>query len=524
MTGEGRPRPLVLVVIDGFGLGRGDPTVDAIAAARMPHWRRLVERWPHARLGASARSVGLPDGQMGNSEVGHLNLGAGRPVLQDYPRIDAAIEDGSFFENPALLHAVHRAATSGARLHLIGLVGPGGVHSHDRHAVAIAELAWRGGARDVVVHGLLDGRDTAPRSADEFLPDLARRLSGVHPEARIATIGGRYYAMDRDKRWERTRAGYDAIVHGDGLHAESPEAALAAAYARGENDEFVRPTIIDGLDGRVRDGDVVIHFNFRADRARQLIHALADGDSFGFFDRGDRPRDLLVVTMTEYEEGLAVEVAFPPVVVTSLAEVFSGLGWRQFHVAETEKYAHVTYFFNGGVEQPWPGEDRRLVQSPKVATYDLQPEMSAAGVTDALVEAIESGAYDFIVANYANPDMVGHTGVWDATVRACEFVDGCIERVATAVLAVDAASVEGGGHGALLCITADHGNADQMRDTDGNPVTAHSLNPVPLLLAGSAARDLRLHDGVLADVAPTLLGLVGVPVADGMTGRSLVDS
>jgi len=458
---------------------------------------------------------------MGNSEVGHLNLGAGRPVPQDYPRIDAAIEDGSFFTNPALLHAARRAA--GHRLHLIGLVGPGGVHSHDRHAVAIAKLAHDQGAQDVVVHGLLDGRDTPPRSADGFLPDLAARLVEAHPGARIGTIGGRYYAMDRDKRWERTKRGYDAIVHGEGLHAPSVAVALADAYARGENDEFVVPTVIDGVDGRVRDGDVVIHFNFRADRARQLIHALTEGDAFTAFDRGRRPLDLLVVTMTEYEEGLDVEVAFPPIVVTSLAQVFSKLGWRQFHVAETEKYAHVTYFFNGGVEQAWPGEDRLLVPSPKVATYDLQPEMSAAGVADALVEAIRSGTYDFIVANFANPDMVGHTGVWDATVRACEFLDGCIDRVASAALDVDRASVESGGDGALLCITADHGNADEMRDAEGHVVTAHSLNPVPILLVGSTARGLRLRDGVLADVAPTVMELVGVPPADGMSGHSLVE-
>lgn len=527
----------MLVVIDGFGIG-AHPADDAITGARMPAWRALLSAWPHSRLGASAESVGLPPRQMGNSEVGHLNLGAGRPVVQDLPRIDAAIADGSFFTNPVLVGAMERAAMSGRRLHLVGLVGPGGVHSHDRHAVALAELAQRHGVQEVLLHGLLDGRDTPPRSAAEFLPDLERRLTGAHPGARIATIGGRYFAMDRDQHWERIRQGYDAIVHGFGHHAPTATAGLEAAYARGENDEFVQPTVIDAAPGSpagadtpdgagahtelVRDGDTLIHFNFRADRARELTHALVDGDEFSDFDRGQRPRNLDVITFTEYEEGLA-NPAFPPLVVTSLAEVFSGLGWHQFHVAETEKYAHVTYFFNGGVEAAWPGEDRRLVPSPRVATYDLQPEMSAAAVTDALVEAIASDRYDFIVANYANPDMVGHTGVWGAAVRACEVVDGCIDRVARAVLDVDAKRVRAGGRGALLAITADHGNADLMRDADGNPVTAHSLNPVPFLLAGAAARGIQLHDGILSDVAPTLLDLLGQPLAPGMTGRSLIE-
>ncbi len=372
-----RPRPLVIVVLDGFGIGTR-PDADAIAAARMPVWRSLLEKWPHARLDASGEAVGLPGGQMGNSEVGHLNLGAGQPVIQDLPRIDAAIADESFFDNAALLDAI-RSAAGGHRLHLIGLLGPGGVHSVDRHAVAIARLAWQNGARDVVVHGLLDGRDTPPRSAELFVPDFETRLRDAHPQARIATIGGRYYGMDRDKRWERVKRAYDAIVHGEGPVAASTTEAIVEAYARGEGDEFVQPTLIDGVDGQVRDGDAVIHFNFRADRGRQLIHALVDGDEFDqdCFNRGERPRDLVVVTMTEYEAGLPVATAFPPLTVTSLAEFCASLGWRQFHVAETEKYAHVTYFFNGGVEQAFPGEERLLIPSPKVATYDLQPEMSA---------------------------------------------------------------------------------------------------------------------------------------------------
>ena len=331
--------------------------------------------------------------------------------------------------------------------------------------------------------------------------------------------------MDRDQRWERTKRGYDAIVHGVGEHAPSAEAAIEAAYARGETDEFVAPTVIDGVDGALRDRDPIVHVNFRADRARQLTHALAD-PVFDGFDRGGpagepAPRDLLVVTMTAYEAGLPVEVAFGPEEARSLAQAFSEAGWTQFHVAETEKYAHVTYFFNGGREAAWPGEERRLVPSPRVATYDLQPEMSAAGVTDELVAAIESGRYDFIVANYANPDMVGHTGVWDATVAALGAIDASLGRVADAVARVEAADPTG--PGAALLVTADHGNADALRDAAGNPVTAHSLNPVPLLASGRMLEGRTLHDGVLADVAPTILEIAGLPRWDGMTGRSLLD-
>ena len=515
---------MVLVVLDGFGIGR-DPAADAIAAAAMPTWRGLLDEWPHAELGASEESVGLPPGQMGNSEVGHLNLGTGQPVLQDLPRIDAALADGSFLNRPALLAACERAARPDGRLHVIGLVGPGGVHANDRHIVALAELAARRGVPAVRLHALLDGRDTPPRSADGFVPDLERRLAAVHPDARIATVGGRYFGMDRDHRWERTAQAYLAIVHGVGLRAPSALEAVLAGYARGENDEFVQPTVIDGIDGRVRDGDPVIHASFRADRARQLIHALVD-DPFDGLERSapdgrPAPRDLLVVTMTEYEAGLPVEAAFPPEEVPSLAGAVSAAGWRQFHVAETEKYAHVTYFFNGGREAAWPGEERLLVPSPPVATYDLQPEMSAPGVTDTLVEAIASGQFDFIVANYANPDMVGHTGVWGATVRAVETIDACLARVVAAVEAVDREAPAA--PGAVLIVTADHGNADRMRDSSGAPVTAHSLNPVPIVAVGRAVVARRLHDGILADVTPTILELVGLPPWPGVVGSSLLD-
>jgi 2,3-bisphosphoglycerate-independent phosphoglycerate mutase len=524
--GPARPRPIVLVVLDGFGIG-SDPAADAIRAASMPTWRGLLATWPNSRLEASDGAVGLPVGQMGNSEVGHLNLGAGRPVLQDLPRIDAAIADGSFGERPALVDAVRLAARPDGRLHVVSLIGPGGVHANDRHLVALAALAARQGVPRVLVHALLDGRDTPPRSALEFVRDLEARLAAVHPDARIATIGGRYFAMDRDKRWDRTERGYDAIVHGVGKRAGSAVEAIEAAYARGENDEFVQPTVIDdrqGRDGRVGDGDPIVHANFRADRARQLTHALADPD-FAAFDRAapdgrPAPAALHVVTMTAYEQGLPVAVAFPPEEARSLAAAFADAGWRQLHVAETEKYAHVTYFFNGGREAPYPGEDRRLIPSPKVATYDLQPEMSADGVTDALIEAIGSGAYDFIVTNYANPDMVGHTGVWDATVRALEVIDGCLARVVAAMAAADVADPDG--PGSLLVITADHGNAELMRDAGGAPVTAHSLSPVPIVLVGRAVVGRSLADGVLADVAPTLLELAGLERWEAMTGRSLL--
>ena len=520
---ERGPRPIVLVVLDGFGIGP-DPAVDAIRAADMPVWRGLLDQWPNAVLRASEDAVGLPPGQMGNSEVGHLNLGAGKPVLQDLPRIDAAIADGSFNERPALLEACRRAAGDDGRLHIISLIGPGGVHANDRHLVALVGLAARQGVRHVRIHALLDGRDTAPSSALGFVADLERRLAATHPDARIASVGGRYWAMDRDTRWERTERGYDAIVHGEGRHAPSAVAAIEEAYARGETDEFVDPTVIDGVDGRVRDGDPVVHANFRADRARQLTRALAL-PGFDGFDRTSPsgrppPAGLFVVTMTAYEDGLPVEVAFPPEASRSLAQAFAEAGWTQFHVAETEKYAHVTYFFNGGVETPYPGEERLLVPSPRVATYDLQPAMSASGVTDALVDAIASDRFDFIVANFANPDMVGHTGVWDATIAALQTIDACLGRIVEAVEAVDRDRPTE--PGALLAITADHGNAEHLRDSAGNPITAHSLNPVPFVLVGRAAAGIQLHDGVLADVAPTLLAFAGLPRWPGMTGQSLL--
>jgi 2,3-bisphosphoglycerate-independent phosphoglycerate mutase len=501
---------VVLVVLDGFGLN-ADPSRNALLAASMWNWNRLLAEWPHSELEASGEAVGLPAGQMGNSEVGHLNLGAGFRVVQDLPRISSAIADGSFFENTALNAACRRVAERGSRLHLMGLVGPGGVHAVDEHLVAMVELAHRSGLSPdrVRFHAFTDGRDTPPRSADGFLPQLETRFAG---RATIASVTGRYWAMDRDRRWDRTRHAYDAIVHGIGLHAPTAAAAVAAAYDRDEGDEFIQPTLIaDAVPAEPE--DAVVHLNFRADRARQLTHALAQPE-FDRFDRGNRGA-FDVTTLTEYQapDELPVAVAFPPLVIDSMAAHLSGLGKRQLHVAETEKYAHVTYFFNGGVEEPFPGEDRILVPSNRdVPTYDLAPEMSAGPITDALVEALGRHQHDFIVANYANADMVGHTGVWSAAVEAANVLDVCLGRLSRAAL----------GEGAALVITADHGNIEEMRDVEGNPQTKHTTSPVPIVLVSEEHARARLRNGELTDVAPTLCELLGIPPGPQMTGRSLI--
>ena len=502
---------VTLVILDGFGLNE-DPARNALLAARMPVWRRLTSTWPVCRLEASGEAVGLPAGQMGNSEVGHLNLGAGFRVLQDLPRITAAIADGSFRENRALREACRVARERATRLHLMGLVGPGGIHAIDEHIVATAELAVAEGLPPdrILFHAFTDGRDTAPRSADDFLPALLGRLAGL---ATLATVSGRYYAMDRDARRERTARAYQAIVHAVGADAPDAAAAIAAAYDRDESDEFIVPTVIGSYDGTV-DGDVVVHLNFRADRARQLTRALAAPTLTGFYGE-TLPRDLTVVTLTQYQtpDELPVAVAFGPMVIDSLAAHLSRLGKRQLHIAETEKYAHVTYFFNGGVEEEVPGEDRILIPSNReVPTYDLAPEMRSEPITDAVVAAIASASHHFVVANYANPDMVGHTGVWDAAVRAAEIIDGCLERLERATLEADA----------TLVVTADHGNIEEMRDAAGEPQTKHTTSPVPLVLVDRRHAAGQLRDGQLADVAPTLCELLDIPAGPQMTGRSLL--
>jgi 2,3-bisphosphoglycerate-independent phosphoglycerate mutase len=507
-------RRVILLILDGFGC-REDAPDNAITRANAPHWRELLATCPHTTLDASELRVGLPEGQMGNSEVGHLNIGAGRVVYQDFTRIDVAIRDGQFARNPALLGAVDAAHTHGATLHVLGLLSPGGVHSHERQIAAMVGMAAAAGVRRIAVHAFLDGRDTPPRSAAESL-DAMEAVCARHSNARIASLCGRYYAMDRDKRWERTAAAYALLVDGTAAHvARSARQGLEQAYARGESDEFVQATAIvdrDGAPTRMEDGDVVVFMNFRADRARQLTRALTDPDFDGFV-RPRLPQLRAFVTLTSYgDEFKALPVAFAPQTVdNSFGEYLSRLHLTQLRIAETEKYAHVTYFFNGGSEAVYPGEDRILVPSPKVATYDEQPEMSAPEVTDRLVAAIASEHYAAIVCNYANGDMVGHTGNFAAAKRAIEALDASIGRV------VDAARA----HGAEVLITADHGNAERMHDdTTGQAHTAHTLNVVPCVYVGRPAT--LIGGGALQDIAPTLLAIMGLPKPPEMTGHSLV--
>jgi 2,3-bisphosphoglycerate-independent phosphoglycerate mutase len=479
---------------------------NAISLADTPVFDRLWGQFPHTELSAQGRDVGLPDGQMGNSEVGHLNLGAGAIVKQDLARIDDAIADGSFFENEALLAACDRARRSPrGRLHLLGLVSDGGVHSGWEHIEAAIELASHEGVPDVVFHAFTDGRDTLPHGGRGYLAELERWLRQA---GRVGTVGGRFYAMDRDTRWERIKLAYDAIVHARGQHAASSAEAIEASYEHDETDEFVVPTVIGDYDG-VAEGDVAIFVNFRPDRARELTRALAEPD-FAEFPRSGPLLDL--TTMTEYRKGWPYPVAFPEArPQTTLAEVVSEAGGRQLHVAETEKYAHVTYFFNGGREEEWEGEERHLVDSPRdVPTYDHKPQMSARGAADTFVSHWAGGEYRFGIINFANPDMVGHTGVIPAAVQAVEEVDGCLGDVVAAVEA----------SGGACIVTADHGNCDHMLEPDGSPNTAHSLNPVPLIVTADGL-GLRDH-GILADVAPTALQLLGIPQPAAMTGHSLL--
>jgi len=506
-----RHGPVVLVVLDGWGYRSGSAG-NAIALASAPTWHKLWTSLPRTLLEASGPDVGLPEGQMGNSEVGHLNLGAGRIVPQDMVRITDSIRTGEFFAIPAFRDLAAKVNSRGATLHLFGLVGNGGVHALDRHILALLDLVERDGVRRVAIHAALDGRDTAPTSGLEFVRELLRDLRG---RAVVATVAGRYYMMDRDKRWPRTQLAFDAMMFGKGTPITDPEAGVEAAYARGETDEFIKPLVmVDSAGGPVapiRKGDGVICFNFRADRMRQMVRAWTQPD-FDGFDRGGAPLPD-VVTMTQYDDAFTVPVAFGPLVLNEiLADVVSRSGLAMLRTAETEKYAHVTYFFNGGVERPYPGEDRRLVDSPKVATYDLQPEMSAPGVADLLCAAIEARRHDFILANFANGDMVGHTGLLPAAVRAVEAVDECLRRI---LAAADKAR-------ATVIVTADHGNCELMLDPDtGGPHTAHTSNPVPFLLLEEGFRGALRPGGSLRDVGPTVLGLLGLDKPSVMTGRDL---
>ncbi len=505
-----RPRPVVLCILDGWG-EREAADDNAIALARVPVWNRYLTECPHSHLEASARDVGLPDGQMGNSEVGHMNIGAGRIVMQDLPRIDQAVEDGSLSRNAALVRFVDALKASGGTCHLMGLLSPGGVHSHHRHLVALARVVAAAGV-PVALHAFLDGRDTPPRSAREYLDELLAGLKDV-VNFRVATVIGRYYAMDRDKRWDRVELAWKAMVLGEGGRVTDPAVAIAASYADEKGDEFVLPVAVGGYAG-MADGDGLLMGNFRADRARQTLTALVDPKFDGFV----RPRRVAFAAclgLVEYSEALNrfFPAMFPPENLTNvLGAVVAGAGLRQLRIAETEKYAHVTFFLNGGREEEFAGEERILVPSPKVATYDLQPEMSAPEVTDRLVEAIGSGRFDLIVVNYANGDMVGHTGILEAAKKAAEAVDACLARLEQAVVAA----------GGVLLITADHGNAEQMFDHEtGQPHTAHTLNPVPFVLV-NGPRGAALRNGRLCDIAPTVLQLMHLALPSEMTGRALL--
>jgi 2,3-bisphosphoglycerate-independent phosphoglycerate mutase len=518
VTDQKRPRPVLLAIMDGWG-ERDETEGNGIKLANTPN----IDEWratrPWTLLGAAEKNVGLPLGQMGNSEVGHLNLGAGFVVMQDITLIDDSIADGSFFENDALNKAVEHVRARGSQLHIIGLLGTGGVHSHMNHEKALLELAKRHSLDHVYVHAFTDGRDTMPKSGLGYMADLEAYMTELGV-GQIATVTGRYYAMDRDKRWERTKMAYDALVAGEGRAADSAQAAIQRSYDEGLTDEFIKPAVV--VSGAapvatVREGDSIICFNFRADRVRQITRAFVLQDFSGF--ARDMLRDLIYVTMTEYEKGLPVEIAFENAdVEVPLAQVLSSTNLKQLHVAETEKYAHVTFFFNGGREEPFPGEDRFLAPSPKeVATYDLKPEMNAYGIRDGILKALEDDAYDFILVNFANADMVGHTGVIPAVVKAVETVDECLGAIVPAVLA----------KGGAALITADHGNAELLIDpASGGPHTAHTTNPVPCILVaapqvgldGAALRS----GGRLSDVAPTILDMLGIPLAAQMTGKSLI--
>ena len=495
--------------MDGFGIA--PKYGNAIDYARTPHLDRLFFKNPVTMIGASGLDVGLPHGQMGNSEVGHTNMGAGRIVYQELTRITKSIEDGDFFENEAMNKAIDNCKANDSSLHLFGLLSPGGVHSHNTHLYGILELAKRKGLSKVYIHAFLDGRDVPPSSAKEYVAEAVEKCAEIGV-GKIATISGRYYAMDRDNRWERVEKAYSAIVYGEGVQETDPVQAVQNSYDNGVTDEFMLPAVIAGGD-TVKANDSVIFYNFRPDRAREITRTFVD-DDFNGFERRNGRFPVTYVCMTQYDATMPnVEIAFKPQkLVNTLGEYLSNNGLTQLRIAETEKYAHVTFFFNGGVEKQYEGEDRILVKSPAVATYDMQPHMSAYEVTEKCVEAIKSGKYDVIILNFANCDMVGHTGVFDAAVKAVEAVDWGVKKVSDAIAEM----------GGVTCITADHGNADRMIDRDGTPFTAHTTNPVPFCVVGyDECKELRAG-GVLADIAPTMLDIMGLPQPEEMTGKSMI--
>ncbi|MEG0935303.1 MAG: 2,3-bisphosphoglycerate-independent phosphoglycerate mutase [Clostridia bacterium] len=502
-----------LIIMDGFGMAEPSP-YNAISVAGTPNLDRLRAAYSVTQIGASGLDVGLPDGQMGNSEVGHTNIGAGRVVYQMLVKISKDIEDGVFFENPALLDAMQSAKHPGSALHLIGLLSPGGVHSHQKHLNGLLEMAKRQGVEKVFVHALLDGRDEPPTSAAGYMQELVDTM-GALGVGRVATVMGRFYAMDRDFAWDRVEKAYNAMVCGQGAHAADPVAAIRASYDAGVNDEFVLPTVMDGSQ-RIAPGDAVVFFNFRPDRAREITRAFVD-PAFDGFKRANGFFPLTYVCMTQYDATMPnVRVAYPPEPLTmTMGEYISSMGLKQLRIAETQKYAHVTFFFNGGEEKTFPGEDRVLVPSPTVATFDLKPEMSAYEVTDAVLKEIEQNKYDVIILNFANCDMVGHTGIMDAAVKAVRAVDECVGKVVDAIVA----------KGGKCVITADHGNADKMYDTvNGEPFTAHTINPVPVIVVDPAhPKHILRKGGKLCDLCPTLLTLMNLKKPTQMTGKSLIE-
>ena len=506
-------RPVVLMILDGFGIAKTEG--NAIAAAKRPNLDKLFSENPITKIGASGMDVGLPDGQMGNSEVGHTNIGAGRIVYQELTRITKAVQDGSFFENEALVHAMNNAKENGTALHLIGLLSNGGVHSHNQHLYGLLEMAKKMGVENVYVHALLDGRDVPPSSGKDFVKELMEKMKEIGV-GEVASVSGRYYAMDRDNRWDRVEKAYNALVKGEGVEAASALEGIQASYDNEKTDEFVEPFVVmkDGAPtATVKDGDSMIFFNFRPDRAREITRTFCD-DQFDGFERGERVKTTYVC-FTEYDVTIENKlVAFVKEEITNtFGEFLAAKGLKQARIAETEKYAHVTFFFNGGVEEPNEGEDRILVKSPKVATYDLKPEMSAYEVSDKLVDAIKSDKYDVIIINYANPDMVGHTGVEPAAIKAIEAVDECVGRAVEAVKEVNG----------QMFICADHGNAEQLIDEEtGEPFTAHTTNPVPFILVNADPSYKLREGGCLADIAPTLIELMGMEQPKEMTGKSLL--